>query len=367
MKFIDEVEVLVRAGDGGRGCVSFRREKYRPRGGPEGGDGGDGGDVVFAVDAGLGTLFDLTFQRHLRAGRGEHGRGKGCNGANGADLEIRVPPGTIVTDVESGELVADLTAPGARAVVAAGGRGGRGNRHFASPTRQTPRHAEPGRSGQERRLRLELRVLADVGLVGKPNAGKSTLLRALSAARPRVASYPFTTLTPHLGVVHHGEDVSFVMADIPGLIEGAHRGAGLGTRFLRHLSRTSILAHLVDASAVDGSAPARDYDAVNVELASYGADLGGRTQIVVATKLDLPGAREGLSALQTALGARGISVTGISAVTGEGVAELIRRLADALARQRAAGDGDRVRIDGEDDGARSGRAAPGAGCDTVRA
>jgi GTP-binding protein len=367
MKFIDEVEVSVTAGDGGRGCVSFRREKYRPRGGPEGGDGGDGGDVVFAVDAGLGTLFDLTFQRHLRAGRGEHGRGKGCNGADGADLEIRVPPGTVVTDAESGELVADLTAPGARAVVAAGGRGGRGNRHFARPTHQAPRYAEPGRAGQERRLRLELRVLADVGLVGKPNAGKSTLLRAVSAARPRVASYPFTTLTPHLGVVHHGDDEIFVMADIPGLIEGAHRGAGLGTRFLRHLSRTSLLAHLVDASTVDGSAPARDYDAVNAELASYGADLRGRTQIVVATKLDLPGAPEGFRALQTALGGRGVSVTGISAVTGDGVAELARVLADTLARRRADADRDQAQRDGGDDGALLRRRGPGAAGDTVRA
>jgi len=335
MKFIDEVEVSVEAGDGGRGCMSFRREKHRPRGGPEGGDGGDGGDVVFAVDAGLGTLFDLTFQRHLRAKRGAHGRGKGCDGAAGAALVIRVPPGTLVTDVETGEMVADLTVPGDRAIVAQGGRGGRGNRHFASPTNQAPRRAEPGTPGQQRRLRLELRVLADVGLVGKPNAGKSTLLRAISAARPRVAAYPFTTLTPHLGMVHREDERGFVVADIPGVIEGAHQGAGLGLRFLRHLARTAVLAHLVDVSEAQPTDPVQDHDAVNAELASYGSGLDRKPQVVIATKLDLPGAASRATAFQRALARHGITVIPVSAITGEGIAELLAALADAVRDVRA--------------------------------
>ena len=334
MKFIDEVEISAEAGDGGRGCMSFRREKYRPHGGPEGGDGGDGGDVVFVVDAGLGTLFDLTFQRHLRAKRGQHGRGKGCDGAAGADLVVRVPPGTLVTDIDTDEVVADLVAPGDRAVIAEGGRGGRGNRHFATPTNQAPRSAEPGLPGQHRRLRLELRVLADVGLVGKPNAGKSTLLGAISAARQRVAAYPFTTLTPHLGVVHHGDEETFVVADIPGVIEGAHRGAGLGLRFLRHLARTAVLAHLVDVSGVDTTDPEQDHDAINAELASYGSGLEQKPQVVVATKLDLPEARSRCSALQSALARRGIRVIPVSAVTGEGMAELVAALVDAVRAAR---------------------------------
>jgi GTP-binding protein len=291
--------------------------------------------VVFVVDGGLGTLFDLTFQRHLRATRGAHGRGKGCDGAAGADLVVRVPPGTLVTDVETGELVADLTEPGDRAIVAKGGRGGRGNRHFASPTNQAPRRAEPGTPGQQRRLRLELRVLADVGLVGKPNAGKSTVLRAISAARPRVAAYPFTTLTPHLGMVEREDACGFVVADIPGVIEGAHRGAGLGLRFLRHLARTAVLAHLVDVSEVASTDPVQDYDAVNAELASYGSGLDGKPQLVVATKLDLPGSTARAAALQRALAGRGIAVLPVSALTGEGIAELIAALAAAVRDVRA--------------------------------
>ena len=322
MKFIDEADVLVQAGDGGRGCISFCREKYRPRGGPNGGDGGRGGDVVFVVDPGLGTLFDLALQRHLRAQRGAHGRGKACNGAAGADLVVRVPAGTVVTDRDTGEVVADLTTPEQRAVVAAGGRGGRGNRHFATPTRQAPRHAEPGRPGEERRLHLELRVLADVGLVGKPNAGKSTLLGAISAARPRVAAFPFTTLTPHLGVVRIDDDACFVTADIPGLVERAHEGAGLGTRFLRHLGRTRVLAHLVDATASRTDAPLADLDVVNHELASYDPHLAARPQLVVLTKLDLPEAQLNLPHLRTALAARGLAWVEVSALTGAGIPAL---------------------------------------------
>ncbi len=323
MKFIDDAEVLVCAGDGGRGCVSFCREKYRPRGGPNGGDGGKGGDVVFVVDEGLTTLFDLVLQRHLRAARGAHGRGKGCNGAAGADLVVRVPAGTVVTDVDTSETIADLTGFGERAVVAAGGRGGRGNRHFATPTRQAPRRAEPGRPGEVRRVRLELHVLADVGLVGKPNAGKSTLLRAVSAARPRVAPFPFTTLTPHLGVVRLDDDTSVVMADIPGLIENAHAGAGLGVRFLRHLTRTSVLVHLLDAGAADGGAPLAELDAVNRELEAYDPALAAKPQLVVVTKLDLPEARTNLPALRGSLASRGLQSVGISALTGSGIPDLL--------------------------------------------
>src|SRR5205814_475709 len=255
------------AGDGGRGCVSFRREKYVPRGGPNGGDGGDGGDVVLAVDPGLATLVDLSYPQHLRAGRGEHGRGKDQHGACGADLVLRVPPGTLVYDAETEELRADLRAAGERAVVARGGRGGRGNMHFATPTNRAPRRAEPGTPGEQRALRLELRVLADAGLLGFPNVGKSTLVRAVSAARPRVADYPFTTLVPHLGVVRLDDEWSFVLADVPGLIEGAHAGHGLGTRFLRHLARTAVLVHLLDVSGLTGRDPLADFEALNRELA----------------------------------------------------------------------------------------------------
>jgi GTP-binding protein len=334
MKFIDEVEIAVKAGDGGRGCVAFRREKYEPRGGPSGGDGGAGGDVVLVVDPGLATLFDLALQRHLRAGRGGHGRGKDCNGARGGDVLARVPPGTVVTDTETGELIADLTAAGSRAVVAAGGRGGRGNRHFSTPTNRAPRRAEPGTPGEERRLRLELRVLAEVGLVGKPNAGKSTLLATVTAARPRVADYAFTTLTPHLGVVEREDGERFVIADIPGLIEGAHRGAGLGIRFLRHLSRTAVLVHLLDIGGSEDTDPEDDYDAINAELASYDPELAAKPQIVVATKLDLPEARERFAGLRAAMEPRGVRLHRLSAVTGEGLAELLAAVTEAVRRFR---------------------------------
>jgi GTP-binding protein len=332
MKFVDEVQVTVKAGDGGRGCVSFRREKFQPRGGPDGGDGGDGGSVVFRVDDRLGTLFDFKLQRHLRARRGEHGRGSACNGARGNDLEVLVPPGTLVTNIDTGEVMADLTDAGTSVVVARGGRGGRGNRHFATPSHQAPRRAEPGRPGAEHRLRLELRLLADVGLIGKPNAGKSTLLRALSAARPRVAAYPFTTLVPHLGVISE-EDHHVIVADIPGLIEGAHDGAGLGIRFLRHVSRTAVLAHLIDASGTDGD-PVRNFDAVNAELASYDATLVAKPQVVVATKIDLPAAQERLADLRDTFARRGISLHPVSAVEREGTDELASLLCRRVAQLR---------------------------------
>jgi len=334
MNFVDEIEVMAKGGDGGRGCVSFSRDKRGRRGSPDGGDGGGGGDIVFAVDGGLATLFDFKFQRHLRAGRGKHGRGNNCSGARGDDLVVRVPAGTVVTSLDTNEVMADLTMPGTRFIVARGGRGGRGNSHFATPSQQAPRCAEPGTPGEQHRLRLDLRILADVGLVGMPNAGKSTLLAAVSAARPRVAPYPFTTLAPHLGVMHHGDEQRAVMADIPGLIEGAHKGAGLGIRFLRHLSRTSLLVHLVDPSGQDESAPERNFDALNAELASYDATLATKPQVLVATKLDLAESRQRLPALRETFGRRGVTLHSVSAVTGEGLEELVSLLCTMVARLR---------------------------------
>lgn len=346
MKFIDETEVHVHAGDGGRGCVSFLREKYKPHGGPNGGDGGDGGDVVFVVDAGLTTLLDFKFQPLIKAGRGEHGRGKQQYGKRGEDRQVRVPPGTIVTDAESGELLADLREPGERVIVAHGGRGGKGNAHFATPTHQAPRYAQPGTPGEERRLHLELHLMADVGLVGYPNVGKSTLITAVSAARPRIADYPFTTLVPHLGVVRFDDEGSFVLADVPGLIEGAHRGHGLGDRFLRHLSRTSLLIHLIDISGVSGRDALADYEAINHELEAFDAALAAKPQIVVANKIDLAEARDRYPAVRAQFAARGIGLRAISAATGEGVQALMREaghrwrtLRHTQSSEKRAGDG----------------------------
>ncbi|MBI3784939.1 MAG: GTPase ObgE [Deltaproteobacteria bacterium] len=327
MKFIDEAEVHVHAGDGGRGCVAFCREKYRPRGGPSGGDGGDGGDVVFVVDAGLTTLLDFKYQPLLRAGRGEHGRGKQQYGKRGDDQVVRVPPGTLVYDAETSDLIADLKEAGSRFVVARGGLGGRGNMHYATPTHQAPRKAQPGLPGEEKQLHLELHLLADVGIVGYPNAGKSTLISRVSAARPRVADYPFTTLVPHLGVVRVDDETSFVLADIPGLIEGAHEGHGLGLRFLRHVSRTSLLIHLLDVGGLSGRDPLTDYDTINRELACYDPELAAKPQIVVANKLDLTDARLGFAMLKEALAERGVELWGVSAATGEGVTAVVREAA----------------------------------------
>src|SRR5262252_1907554 len=332
--FVDEAKILVQGGDGGRGCVSFRREKYVPRGGPNGGDGGDGGDVVLVVDPGLGTLLDLSYPQQLRAGRGEHGRGKDQNGARGSDLVLRVPPGTVVHDVETGEVIADLRVAGERAIVARGGRGGRGNRHFATPTNRAPRRAEPATPADERELRLELRVLADAGLLGFPNVGKSTLIRAVSAARPRVADYPFTTLVPHLGVVRVDDDMSFVLADVPGLIPGAHAGLGLGTRFLRHLSRTAVLVHLLDVSGLTGRDPVDDYDVLCRELTLASPELGAKPQLVVAGKLDLAETRERLPAVRDRFAARDIELFAVSGATGEGTRALVVRIAQAVAAER---------------------------------
>ncbi len=287
MKFVDEATINVKAGDGGNGCVSFRREKYIPRGGPDGGDGGDGGSVWLVADSGLNTLADFRYARRFEAQRGENGRGRNCTGAGGEDRVIRVPAGTLVYDDETGELMGDLVADGQRLLVARGGFHGIGNARYKSSTNRTPRQFKPGTPGEARRLRLELKLLADVGLLGKPNAGKSTLIRAISAARPRVADYPFTTLHPNLGVVRVAEHQSFVVADIPGLIEGAAEGAGLGVQFLKHLSRTGLLLHLVDVSPFDGSDPVEDVRVIVRELEKFSDELAGRERWLVLNKIDL--------------------------------------------------------------------------------
>jgi GTP-binding protein len=336
MKFVDEVTIRVRAGDGGDGCVAFRREKYVPRGGPSGGDGGDGGSVILRVDPGLSTLLDLSYPQTLKGARGEHGRGKDQYGARGNDLEIRVPAGTLVFDSDTGEQLADLRRSGDQAVAARGGRGGRGNRHFVGATHQAPRRADPGEAGEERHLRLELRLLADAGLLGLPNAGKSTLIRAVSAAKPRVADYPFTTLVPHLGVVRIDDEASFVLADIPGLIAGAHRGEGLGARFLRHLARTAVLVHLLDVSGLTDSDPLDDYDLLQAELVAADPALAGKPHLVVASKTDLAETREHLPAVRARFAARGITLHAVSGATGDGTQALMRVVHAAVVRARAA-------------------------------
>jgi GTP-binding protein len=287
MKFVDEATIDVKAGDGGNGCVSFRREKFIPFGGPDGGDGGDGGSVYLVADANLNTLADFRYERRFQAQRGENGRGRNCTGKNGEAREIRVPAGTLVYDEDTGELIGDLVEDGQRLLIAQGGFHGLGNVRYKSSTNRAPRQSKPGTPGEQRSLRLELKLLADVGLLGKPNAGKSTLIRAVSAARPKVADYPFTTLYPNLGVVRVEAHRSFVVADIPGLIEGAAEGAGLGVQFLKHLSRTGLLLHLVDVAPLDGSDPVADVGAISRELEKFSAELGRRERWLVLNKIDL--------------------------------------------------------------------------------
>lgn len=333
--FIDEAKIYVKAGDGGRGSAAFRREKYVPRGGPAGGDGGSGGDVILEATPHDNTLLRYRYDREFRAERGRHGEGSNKTGRSGEDLILKVPAGTMVFDEETGEQLADLSAPGQRYTAARGGRGGRGNQHFARPWHQAPREFEEGKPGEERRLRLELRLLADVGLVGFPNVGKSTLISRISAARPKIADYPFTTLEPHLGVVSadEGPDArSFVVADLPGLIEGAHTGAGLGTRFLRHVERTRLLAHLIDTSDASDRDPVSDFDIIARELAAFSRDLAAKPMLVVATKLDATTDRTRLERLREFAAGRGIEFHAISSATGAGVPELVRALADALER-----------------------------------
>lgn len=328
--FVDEVEIEVRAGDGGNGLVAFRREKYVPRGGPAGGDGGRGGDVVLVADGHLTTLVDFRYKRSYKAPRGEDGGPNCMTGKNGADLVLKVPVGTQVFDVETGELLADLDVEGQNVVVARGGRGGRGNAHFATPTLRTPRFAENGEPGESRKLRLELKLLADVGLIGFPNVGKSTLIARVSSAKPKIADYPFTTLVPNLGIVRVDEGRSFAMADIPGLIEGAHAGAGLGTRFLRHVERTRLLLHIIDVSGMTGRNPIDDFDIINRELRLYSPDLAKLPQVVALNKIDFPFARETAEKLAPVFESRGMKTFLISAVTGEGVNPLLYFLADEL-------------------------------------
>jgi GTP-binding protein len=334
--FVDQARISVRGGDGGNGAVAFRREKFVPKGGPAGGDGGDGGSVILLADEGLSTLLDFRYRHEYQAPAGERGGNKDKYGHGGDDLILRVPGGTEVYDDASGKLLADMRAQGERFVVAAGGKGGRGNIHFATSTDRAPRRAEPGQPGEERVIRLELKLLADVGLVGFPNVGKSSLIARISAARPKIADYPFTTLIPHLGMVRLSDDRSFVVADVPGLIKGAHEGAGLGHRFLRHLERTRVLVHLLELGPDPGRTPLRDYQTLRRELGLYDPALAGRSEVVVLNKMDLPATRKKLPALQRLFARRGLRLLGVSAATGEGLAGLLAAMWTALEQARSA-------------------------------
>lgn len=337
--FVDEAKIYVKAGNGGNGCVAFRREKYVPRGGPSGGDGGNGGSVYLEANPNDNTLLRYRYNREFKADRGRHGEGSNCTGHSGEDLILQVPVGTLALDDQTGETIADLATAGQRVLVANGGRGGRGNQHFAKPWHQAPREHEDGFPGEERHLRLELKLLADVGLVGFPNAGKSTLISVISAARPKIANYPFTTLEPNLGVVNadggvgkEGREVgrTFVVADLPGLIEGAHQGAGLGIRFLRHVERTRLLVHLIDTSDANADDPVRAFEVINGELAAFSESLTQKPMIVVATKLDATTDRARLETLRDYCKKQGLEFHSISAAAGDGVKELVRSIADAL-------------------------------------
>jgi len=327
--FVDVAKVHLKAGNGGNGAVSFRHEKYVANGGPDGGDGGKGGDVVFAVDSGMRTLMDFRYRRKFAAEHGGPGRKKKCHGKNGTDLVINVPPGTVIRDADTGRVLADLVKPGQRRVVARGGRGGKGNMHFATSTRQAPRFSIDGIPGEELSVTLELKSIADVGLIGYPNVGKSTVLSVLTSAAPKIADYPFTTLTPNLGVVDAGER-SFVLADIPGLIDGAAKGVGLGHDFLRHIDRTRLLLHVLDGSGREGREPIADFEAINKELAEFSEELAGRPQMVLVNKSDLPDARENYPRIQAYMEERGIPVYLVSAAMGEGFDKLVYAVADRL-------------------------------------
>lgn len=326
--FIDRAKIYLKGGDGGNGVSSFLREKHMPHGGPDGGDGGSGGNIVFVVDEGLRTLLDFRYRQHFRAPRGRHGQGKKRHGKNAPDLEVKVPPGTAVYNADTEELIADLTRPGEKAVIARGGRGGRGNARFVTSTRKAPRLAEKGEPGEEITVVLELKSIADVGLVGFPNAGKSTFLSKVSAARPKIDSYPFTTLSPNLGQVQAAAGKNFIIADIPGIIEGAHKGAGLGLRFLRHIERTKVLLFILDAAGTEGRDPMDDLKTLQNELASYSKKIFQRPQIIAANKIDLPEGKENLIKIKEKL--TSYPVFGISAVTGEGIQELLYHISDLL-------------------------------------
>src|SRR5271154_313965 len=337
--FVDEAKILVKAGGGGNGCVAFRREKFVPRGGPSGGDGGHGGSIYLEANPNDNTLLRYRYNREFKADRGRHGEGSNCSGVSGDDMVLKVPVGTLI--FEDGGLLADLKSPGQRVLVAQGGKGGRGNQHFAKPWHQAPREKEEGEPGEERKLKLELKLLADVGLVGFPNAGKSTLISVISAARPKIANYPFTTLEPNLGVVNadggtggHGTELgrTFVVADLPGLIEGAHEGAGLGIRFLRHVERTRLLVHLIDTSDSNADDPIHSFEIIAGELHAFSESLDAKPVIVVATKLDATTDRTRLEALRDFCKDRELEFHAISAVAGDGVKDLVRAIADALER-----------------------------------
>jgi GTPase len=327
--FYDQAKIYVKGGDGGSGAVAFRREKYVPEGGPNGGDGGRGGDVLFVGDEGLRTLVDFRYQRHYKAERGEHGMGKGMHGKGADDLTIRIPVGTVIKDGDTGEVIADIVHNGQEIIVAKGGRGGRGNARFMSNTNKAPTTSEKGEPGDEHWLNLELKLLADVGLVGFPNVGKSTLISRVSAAKPKIADYHFTTLTPNLGVVDLEDGESFVMADIPGLIEGAHTGAGLGHEFLRHTERTRLIIHVLDVSGSEERDPLEDHAAIMQELQLYKSELANRPQVIAANKMDIPGSEENLERLKAALGEQ-YQIFPISAATGEGTRPLIFRVGELL-------------------------------------
>jgi GTP-binding protein len=327
--FIDTARIYIKAGDGGNGVISFRREKYVAYGGPDGGDGGKGGDVIFIADPNLSTLLDFKYKKRYIAQNGENGRGKNQYGKNGEDLYIKVPVGTLIINDETGEIIADLVKPNQKAIVLRGGRGGRGNAKFATSTLKTPRFAESGEKGKEMWVRLELKLLADVGLIGFPNAGKSTLLASCTRARPKIANYPFTTLTPNLGVVEY-KGKSFVMADIPGLIEGAHRGEGLGHDFLRHIERTKMLIHVVDVSASEGRDPIEDFEKINEELKLYSERLLTLPQIVAANKIDIQSGKENYPAFEKEIKKRGYEVYPISALTKEGIDKLLDKAIEIL-------------------------------------
>ena len=328
MKFIDEAMITVQSGDGGKGCVSFRREKFIPRGGPDGGDGGKGGDIILSTTSRKRTLYHFKYQKHFKAENGSHGQGKQKTGKNGRNLTIELPPGTLVIDADTGHLIKDLVETGETFVILKGGRGGQGNTKFKTSTHRTPRFAQPGEPGETRTLKLELKLLADVGIIGLPNAGKSTLISAISSARPKIANYPFTTLAPSLGVVQTGWSEPFVVADIPGLIKGAHQGIGLGIKFLRHIERTRILVHLIDASSIDPDDPLDQYHTINQELAMYDEKLAKKPQIVVLNKLDLSGVRKSADIFQSAV--KDKEVVFISALTGQGLEQLKSQIVQLL-------------------------------------
>jgi GTP-binding protein len=333
MQFVDYVKIYVKAGDGGRGCVSFRREKNVPRGGPNGGDGGRGGHVIIKATNALNTLLDQRYRHEYKAERGEHGMGKNMHGKNGEDLIIPVPIGTVIKNADTGETISDLHSEGSFTIVVRGGKGGLGNTHFATPVRRIPRFAQPGEEGEEKWLVLELKLLADVGLIGLPNAGKSTLISVISSAKPKIADYPFTTLVPNLGVVKMSNFKSFVVADIPGLIEGAYKGAGLGFRFLRHVERTSILLHLIDISCLAEGEPVENFEKINRELALYSPFLMEKHQAVAATKMDIADKKR-LDSLQQYCKTKQIDFYAISAVTGQGLKGLLLYLSSKIEERR---------------------------------